>query len=226
MTTNPAALVRQTYIDCYCRHRSESTGVPCKYNSGPRWDGGTDGRGRRYQPIWPRIVEYAQKNGVADLEAFVRAQFELPAGLPPPYPTTFLAPTALARYRQFLPSMRRRIRTTFAMQLSEASRLYQSAMALYGNHPRAVLSVLLSSGTSISALFRFCLAVREELYDEAAVWADAAAEQYHRDRTSYDAIWGDFLPPGCEELLPLPVTTEPPEEEAPQVELRRRARHE
>jgi hypothetical protein len=185
--------VRSVYIGCY----REYTG---KFEYGlthmASWDGGEDSFGRRHRPVWPKIAEKIIHLGV-DPILFIRGQFWCRRDdTRPPLPTYLLSDEAEARYRAYLQQAPAVAQTEYEADL----RMVQTEVLLLtsrlGWEYKRALRYALSSVVTVqaSALFRFCLAAAEGLWDLAQHFHDQALLQYVFQQEVLDVAWGARIP--------------------------------
>lgn len=166
----------------------------------PELDGGQTARGRRCQPVWPRLVEACDER---NLNAFEYVDFFLSK-----WPTKGAqAPTAmeLLDWRRisecsrqlnglrFLPMQLRLQQQHYALRYAQALR-QQADGAAASRHRAAQLTALSDVRPPATALFRYSMGMREGFPAQVQGLFPAAALQYVLRRNVYDQVWGALLP--------------------------------
>ena len=158
----------------------------------PRWDGGTDKFGTRHKPIWPKIAKVLLQEA-ADPWMYMQAQF---AAIGREIRPNFLyGKAALRNWEQFKAGTAERVE----QQLHNDREAVEAHLLPYTQHgmafPRALALALGNTTTnSASRLYRYCLAVRNDLPAVAAFFYESALLQYLYQQEPYDAAWGPLLP--------------------------------
>jgi hypothetical protein len=135
-------------------------------------------------------------------ELFVRRYFATlrPEGRPP-LPNAFKSDRAFAAYEEGREAFYQSVQVAFRMQAETA----EVEMALAQQHePKKLMAwemVLMNDRLALSALFRYCLALRirkdhgaKRFLQVANNFERMAALQYMEDPSIYDEIWGDWIP--------------------------------
>lgn len=187
-----AQTVRELWCAAYTRYMRSRSPRSGQYRSSPRWDGGVDRYGVRHRAVWPDVALYVLVNQL-DPYTLVAAQFHDRGG-PPPVPTVLRSPTGLALYQAYrgdvLPRLRRELESQKGVC---ALKVYQELPLYAGDFDRTYAAVLMDLGCGLSALFRYCMAVKMGLRPVAVEWRPAAVEQYMCEPKCYDEAWRGFL---------------------------------
>lgn len=199
-----AAAIREHYIRTRRAYAEARTGSPSHYRPGPWWDGGRTRGGVQRRNYWLVLADLFRREGV-DYRAyidFVFRQWE-PQGLSDrasylPQPNVLGSRKHLEAFRKFAESpeyrdRRRRALEAQKMECHQAILKYEQ----YGTYrgQQAVLSAVLSdSSLSLSALFRYCVAVMAGLKRLERFYEAEASAQYARAPREYDEVWGDWIP--------------------------------
>jgi hypothetical protein len=144
-------------------------------------------------PCWLRAVQAMQELGCQSPEQYVLAQFSANVPLAP---AQLAGQAARAAYAAFKQSCDARSRG----QWQSESAVFQSACAeMQANRPhcdaRQVWEhVLRSLRVPLSPLFRYCLAVAEDMPETANILRAAALDQYLRDPLGFDKNWAGKIP--------------------------------
>lgn len=187
--------VRQLYFlelrFWYEKHRPGCQ-VPTADRKYPRIDGGKDARGVNHKPFWPKIVQYALKNG-ADPCELVRAVFQMHKGHNSP--ACFTNEAALAAYRQFSKFSVEEAQYDFMTFQEEAkSAFWQMEQTIPLPPDKLWRQVILSPDLHGGPLFRYCLAVSVKQEDLAARCCHSAMMEYIKYPDEYDSALGKFIP--------------------------------
>lgn len=191
-----AQLIRTCYVLHYRRAEERQTGTRSYYGAKHvvKWDGGSDKAGRNFKPIWPKIARAILSWG-ADPEKFIAAQFNNRGLQTMPYPNMLLSDMAKEAYDKYAKNLEHEIglsleiqHNQFLIELEKAQILRRASCAEAGR------LILRSPMTSLSALYRYVIAVRVEDAELAAQFRDLAIDQYFYSAAAYDKTWGDFIP--------------------------------
>ncbi len=176
------------------------SGLPSAYNSNVHWDGGevaTRGRSgvKQVKPVWPGLVEKADRAGIADPADMVWALFAHWPSDTAPTPPNLVDEKNLGAARNYRTN--RRTRVALAIRAEEGVfRMATWAAGLTTPDPReAVTFVLNDIGRDLSPLFRYSLAVLRNHPTVAARWRLAAENQFRQDPGLYLDYWAKILPP-------------------------------
>lgn len=193
------AYVRELY--CMARRRHEAKrGKTSDFGEKelPQWDGG-EHDGREYQPYWPKIVAFCKQHQL-DPARLVRAIFDSNESPTPPTPKTLVGVNALALYKKHEISERLILQQELNYYRNQAHKYFVSFTVRKDLEPdMAWREVVMEDPPMLSALFRYCLAVKAGFDDLAADHADTAMQEYFWAKEIYDAEWGDWIPPGLKE---------------------------
>lgn len=131
------------------------------YTPNPRWDS-----------IWDQIAAFITENEL-DGPMFVEAQFR--AVRPFPMPNNLIGPNALARYQRILPDPDGEARKRFDYEVSHLE-TYMKLMD--------VRRILEEEPSTLSPLFRYCVAHQFQLWDLVNSLHDVALFQLVTDKPS------------------------------------------
>jgi len=191
------ATVRQAYIAARRAWEQRFTAKESSYLPGPMWDGG-ELHGRRYQPVWPKVVTYLmQRHFDGSIEEYMDVQFRQSGLTRPPAPNQVFNDGAWQSYlkRPIIPDLRRR---EFKTQGSKAAVEVAMLEDLDGyDKEQATLRVVLNADLQLSPLFRYCLAssVGTPAGDELAQKLfGQALKQFQSDVAGYQEHWASMLP--------------------------------
>lgn len=190
-----ASMVRALYVASYRFDKLAREGVESDWGDRPiaRWDGGDSGTGT-HTPVWPVIARLCLDRQL-DPASFIEAQF---AGAEKaPWPNQMTGEHAVAKYRRSVGLIQTRIRLSLPNQersyrLEAQCRAVESDGELTLDQAREL--VLRDSSFGLSAIFRYCAAVRDRGAALAALFRDAALFQYIFQRAAYDSTWGAMIP--------------------------------
>lgn len=189
-----AAQVRAIYCDCRTRwHRThDNREVPFGVLPIPRYDGGENGTGTRYKPVWPRLASTLVARGI-DPRAYMEAHFRNRTGHPPE-PAELLGERALAVFRALDTRGLEQLRRVFDFQkgrfLAELDKLLICKVRHGWSDEQVLRSVLSNALTELSALFRCAVAERYGLVDLVEAYREEAFAQYLGRRHEYESVWG------------------------------------
>ena len=191
-----ANAVRTYYIMEYRRHvESKQGGGVCTYGCKPlpQWDGGVDADGRKHEPIWFKIVEYALTHKVSPI-LLLRGTFRAWRSPKPPFPNQFINQLALQRARELSEHP-----VVLKANLNMEDHRFKAAATVHQlyNHmdvDAAARRALHDPMTDLSALFRYCVGVIGGADDVAERFRHEAFLMYVFDRDAYDKAWGDRIP--------------------------------
>lgn len=188
-----------------------ATYVPSRLDDEGR-GGSVDNDNRRDDklPVWIVLARGFHQLGI-DPEDYIFAAFERALKLKqPPEARYLLAATQLQAYReekeQAVAARETAIFLATEKGIAEDQITYWQ---LCGMEPVAAhCFVLTDSSLELSALFRYCLALklarkypaeRKRILKMAAAYKAAAAAQFYQDRAEYRRHWAGFLPKGFDE---------------------------
>lgn len=206
------ALIRDTYVRERRNFEYRLSGVPSGYGSShmPKWDGtgefragaskrsAQDKYGRVYTPIWPRIADYAVKNGVDPFE-LIRARFKDTRGPTPPEPTDCMSIRALeACLREAVPveELNKQLSDMYMLFMTELENRSIYMIKYTGWTPDLVAhSVITDLTIPFNPLYRYYLATLYGLTDKTVFYREAAVMEYVSNRKSLDkSSWVSILP--------------------------------
>lgn len=180
-----SALLRQAYID-----------------ERKNWHRGRGGEVENYRPsnkwndVWPRMADFFLKHQIENYRAFIHVQFTKHGNLSCcPTPKACYGPAALRRWEKYKPNKR-----TIEMALRLQSIKLQEELQKYTNWQKdwtqrqVETMVLYDHDNGLTALFRYCGAVKIERDDIADVYHYAALLQYLFGQEIYNEVWGDLIP--------------------------------
>ena len=177
------------------------------------WEARRDGRRKTttgddatWNRAWPKIAQFLVKNRIGNYQAFMRVQFSSRNGRGyPPTPQQCYGPTALKRWQEHLQMQSsdhvlNQIRLayeyqkdTYSQHISKMETMCEDA-ELDAKESEIYSSVLFDPGNQLTALFRYCAAVEEELAEVAEHYRAQALLQYSFAKEAYDEIWKDWIP--------------------------------
>lgn len=170
------------------------------------WDGGVDARGRRCQPIWPKIVKFAAARRLNPVE-LIKAVFASWTAGKPPLPTMFVSEEAATLARAHCSDNLDYLKQRLKAQKREVFQQMMIKRRSYPDKPHSELwrDVLTSPVLTSGPLFRYALACDLGLCDLANSLVDAARAEYLQNPDEYDSIFikadqnarvvGNYLPP-------------------------------
>lgn len=182
--------IRGRYIE-FRRTRPGDAG----YEPHPKWDGGTDTRGSRHQPIWPKIAEFMFEHRL-NVSACLALRFELSDhSKMAPMPNTLMSQRHLPDFRRVSevsdPELRYSLRAEKSLCRVE---MFEAAEEFDMNGKPVWRYVIGNDELGFSPLFRFCLAYSEDLDDLADSYKLEAILQYVVAMDNYDKAWGNWIP--------------------------------
>lgn len=186
-------------------HRTREGRVTC-YGAEPitAYDGGETATGRRLTAVWPRLVNFALKHGI-DLRVYIREQFQVRSARPPE-PNELLSERTVQAHKAASQSVRgpEELARIFAFQrerlLAEFDKMWICKVRHGWTDQQVHRAALTSGALQLSALFRYCVAVKYGYQDLAEEFFDRALMQYMGRQKEYDLVWGsDWLPPALSE---------------------------
>lgn len=144
-------------------------------------------------PSWRAIAQVLRDNHIGDPERFIEAQFRYSAVCPINH---LKSPEALVRYKKYAGEQRERMALTLSGDVNEfcmRTGLLQHTKP--DAAPRMLWEVTLRDLTvRMSPLFRYCVAVSEGFDKTAAMFKDAAMQQFIADVAGYRQIWKNKIP--------------------------------
>jgi hypothetical protein len=189
-------LLREIWIEEKRNYSLRETGHPSTYRPGPVLDGGISAAGKYYQPFWPKLSKFILDNNLDPL-TFIRAQFYQSKGSPPPSPNVLLSDIAIRKYNQYKAAKCSLddLRVAKDAQIRATNDAVKLNKKLYGSNSSNVYrDIIMDANISISALFRYSLAIETDQKDLQQKWLNAALKQYIYEQQSYDTVWGELIP--------------------------------
>ncbi len=183
-----AIAIRQEYIRCRRRFESSRTGIASNWRPGPVLDGSEDRLGNKHKPIWPQIAKCFCDNKINALD-YINACF-WNAKFSPPTPKQLMAAKNLDWYQESQRMAAEEAETIFK-SMCEFCKTEILRSPFKGPNKEAMTAVLLDDDLPLSALFRYCLAINEDVEIVAATYKAQAVLEYMRNPELYDAVWGD-----------------------------------
>lgn len=150
----------------------------------PYWDGGQT-KGRNRKNIWDGIARFLKKNGITDVERFVKAQFAVLTDKRI-YPTYLLSKHACKNYSDYSIYADRELEMLLRTDLVNYKEQFQSRK----NNEQ----ILKDTSNGISPLFRYILAKSINNDDLAKIFYEPARIQLLLDPYGYLRVWGKVLP--------------------------------
>ena len=186
-----ARRIRAAYVRARRLALTQRSRTPSNYGRNPlHWD---DKPGKKKQRIWERLAEHIIGNSCDDPEGFIAAQFEYGD----PNPRQLLSPRAAVKYQEWKD---RCVEELTGQLNSETLQFASQVRAVSQWHPHKDVPekvwqyVLYDTNNRLSPLFRYSLAVAENIDGVAAQFLDAALSQYVVKMAAYDAAWRDRVP--------------------------------
>lgn len=192
-----AAAIREAYCSTRNRWHQMNEGIDSDWGGHPlpRYDGGMDSAGRMHRSIWERIARFIIEKRVSPIR-YIEAQFRSVVGTPPE-PGSLCSEFAYRRYEGHNQAEVSVLSRLFKFQKEKLAleSVKFCALRTMGWTDRDVCSaVLQNTQVEMSALFRYCEAVRVGLDDVAEEFQTAASIQYLASPEAYDEVWGDYIP--------------------------------
>lgn len=194
-----AARIRTVYIEERRKTERMRTGYESHYNPGPHWDGGEvrlkSGQIKKRQPTWPKVAEFMLHKGI-DPETYIRQTFRLAtAGGKVPMPNHLTSDWLFQLFKEWWPHYSQEIKTAFEHQKEYA----RGMLASYADATEFTPTqrwgwLLLDERAPMTALFRYCLAVSENLSTIARRYHEGAVQDYLRSPKEFDKHWGNWIP--------------------------------
>lgn len=204
-TQDLARQLRSWFTDQYRQQETALRGRS-HWKSSPWWDGGlvraADGKTRQRSSIWVKAAELLLEQRAPALP-FVRYLFtRSPRKLPGPnhLVSRKLLHAFLSEQEGLLQISRRDL--SVAMRTQEDA--FRSGMGWYRDavemgmmdltEEEAIETTLLDPELNMSALYRYCVALRYGLAHVQARYYQAALRQYAGMASVYDELWGELIP--------------------------------
>lgn len=163
-----------------------------------RWDGGRSASGKFYKPVWPTIAAFCIDNNL-EPHLLVKALFHN-VMLQAPLPNMAHGNFALEKYRQYTSpatslEIKSKIINEFESQKSKAhAEVVNRKKYNNSSEELAWKIVILDNKSSLSPLFRYCIAKNQNWDDIHPDYYEAAKRQYSRHPDVYDAVWQEWIP--------------------------------
>lgn len=174
------------------RRRAASTGA--SFSMSDRWDGGVRG-GKATKSYWPSVSKFVREHNINPFAAYevLFANKKLFEQAPPP---AFLNDLSLVNdYVSASDNALITIKNQLASDTSVVTTRIIVEQSLDGaDKTKSVLVVLTQPQLKISPLFKYCLAVSEDLDQLAAKFKKSAMLQYVMYTKEYDKAWEHVLP--------------------------------
>lgn len=200
-----AEVVRELFITRYRQVESEGGKGFSNWTPGPWWDGGNV-RGTNRNNIWEAAAKLILKHRLplGEFVNYVTGEWRRLKKQPVPRPNHLCSPQAVADFHRL-----NRGSTADPLQgLQTAIEFQRDALeqAMYGyqafdgteyevTSPEELKRLVLwDEDLSLSALFRYCLAVDEGYDDIAKTFLAGALVQYLSQLRHYDQVWGIWIP--------------------------------
>lgn len=196
--TTPVEQIKQLWAEEWGQYTWRTRGVRQKFHSSAKWDGGQDAMGRRYKSVWEKAI-HKYRELAKDPSRFIKAQFYNRQG-EPPLPNILLSDIAVNKYKEFTREFNEDIKTAFKTQVETAKNAIYKWHSMGYELPDAALIVLGDISISLSALFRYYLAMEyvEQSNDDykqqqfkviSDTWFTQALKQYAVNPDAYDSEW-------------------------------------
>lgn len=135
--------------------------------------------------IWNTVARRLKNKNITNVERFVRAQFSCRTNKKI-YPTHLLASSAFENYEEFDQFADRELEFQLRNDISKFKEDFKTK--------KDCKSVLLDLENEISPLFRFIVALSENIPDLSNKFKEAARLQFLLDPIGYLRVWGKLLP--------------------------------
>lgn len=184
--------VRTAYIRCRRASVEQRTRRRSKYGgSGSlHWD---PAEGSTRKSVWLQIANTLLAGGCLDPEGFVAAQFD---GMTPT-PPMMLQPSASVIYEKWRDCGELEARGLLVSETLQFTRHVADAQRWYptDTSSREIWEyVLYDFENRLTPLFRYCIAVSEDMVGVAEYFVDAALTQYLTKPQIYESSWGERIP--------------------------------
>lgn len=204
-----AKQIRMIYCNEVRAHSERRTGRPSNfgYESIPRLDGGTDGRGCRHKGVWHKLANFSLRNQL-NVRDWIRAVFENALGNAHPSCNQLTTPAAIELARGYRKQTLEETRESFLRQQDKINaeirrlqlRASQPSLALSRpglviTDPDKILQLgILVDDASVTPLFRYCVARQKGQQALAANLYQEAMAQYLARRDIYEEVFGGSIP--------------------------------
>lgn len=201
--TDIAELARAAYVFEHTQwNLQKADGRP--YTVNPKFD--KDRRaasGKVIETPWKKIARFVAEHQISQMRAFVHAQFRNRYGRTiAPTPMQCYGPVSLQIWTEFCDSQQvasdaEMLRCALAPQKAA---YFNEKFEQRSNDPTLPSkevkrrALFMEASTSMSALFRYCTAVKVELPEVAEFYYHRALMQYLVARDAYNVAWGTLIP--------------------------------
>lgn len=153
-------ILRAEWISCVRQNQEELTGRCSSYVPGPRLDGGVDGKGARFTPIWGRLASFLLANKIDRPDDFIKAQFHNCKDRAPLSPAMIMTDSAINKYKKYNHKSVTfaTLSTSYKVQKEAFLAALETATKRYGQGVNAALATLLDNNISVGPLLRYCTA--------------------------------------------------------------------
>jgi len=177
------------------RHYKAVNGREDKYSAKhmAKWDGGRDDEGFFHKSVWVAVADKLIAMHCLAPERFVQAQFLYKQ---PIKPNMLKSEAAWDRFTAFNGDATARLKSEFKAECIAFEMAQQEAVTWFPDADKKDIwrFVLRDTQSQLSALFRFCIALSEQLGDIAAQFQALALQDYLQNPQGYDHAWGTKLP--------------------------------
>jgi hypothetical protein len=159
----------------------------------PHWDGGTDSRGVRHKPVWPKIVQHAWKHNIHPVE-LIKGVFARWVG-EPPSPTQFIGSNAIKLYQEYKQEHVIDLEFEFESFKEQAKKeVWKLKQMMPLTDQEIWRAVITSPNLKCGPLYKFSLALSAKQNDLALYYRHCAMLEYLRYPDEYDVILAKELP--------------------------------
>lgn len=156
----------------------------------------------KWEADWPVIASFMVQNGISNYVEYFRLQFESRANRSVALsPRQCCGPVGLAKWKDARlkgESVQKTLATAFNFQKellrTEIFKARSCQQANGWTDSETDDTVLLDRTSSLTALFRYCLAIKSGRPDIAEVFHRPALMQYVSSMDAYDHVWSDWIP--------------------------------
>lgn len=175
--------------ELYGRHKSLAMSRQGRGTYKPNW------KELNKQTNWDRIVDFFVEHGL-NIDRCLWARFRLAESEAKDsvFPNTLIAEKYLKVYQQVCRTLPEELAIDLHTQRSLCRTYLLTTASQYQLGEDELRFTLLSRSLDLSPLFRYCLAVSEQLHDVARRYSRRALEQYLLARTEYDSAWAGWIP--------------------------------
>lgn len=206
------ARIREVYVNERRKFEKRVTGASSSYGLGhmPKWDGTDDVRagstrrgfqdkyGKSYKPIWPKIAEFALKEGVDPLK-LIQTRFTQVKGPRPPEPTDCMSKAALELCQTESISVDELDRNLYEVEGIFKTQVENRSVYILKHGwtaEQVICSVVKDLTLPFNPLYRYYLARINGIDDVANQHRPVAVLEYLRHMKPYDSsLWVNLIPP-------------------------------